>query len=274
MITFKNVTKKRGRMYLDIPSLTLESGRLILIVGGNGNGKTTLIKLLSGGLTPDQGSISIENQSMQTYVTQHGISYVPSTFPFSPSISLWMLGQVGYSLIPTWDSKVYKDQLKQLGLEDTNRVDEISKGQKNMCMFNVVMQQSTEILLLDEPTLGLDGHHRDVMIATIQDFLINPQHTAIVATNALEHFEAIADEVILISKGKCIIHDSVEAIKDRYQLVFKHDVKASIPDKAIVSILESENFLIDTHIYSQERIQRLSLIHILKALVDAYESLS
>ncbi|NBA01404.1 ATP-binding cassette domain-containing protein [Erysipelothrix rhusiopathiae] len=274
MIHINNLKIKRNAFTLDIPKLDLDSGKLILVVGANGNGKSTLLKLLSGGLQADSGTVKIDNKTAQDYALTEGVCYIPSQFPFKTSIRLSDLGGFGEALIPNWDIRLFMNQVKTMGYTNLDRVDEISQGQQQQILYHFMMQKQSNLHLLDEPTLGLDARHLQILRDDIQTKLLNEDHTVILATNAPEHFEAIADEIVLMSNGRCIAAETIENLKDRYQGMTQEAWNKIQRDDAVIGISNSGLRIIDSKLYYDERMQRLALVPILKALVDQHENIS
>ncbi|MDE8329823.1 ATP-binding cassette domain-containing protein [Erysipelothrix rhusiopathiae] len=274
MIHINNLKIQRDTLTFDIPKLNLEFGKLILVVGPNGNGKTTLLKLLSGGLKPDLGNVTIHNQSAHDYAITEGVCYIPSQFPFKTSIRLSDLGGYGEALIPNWDFKSFMQQAREMGFSNLNRIDEMSQGQRQQILYHFMMQKQSNLYLLDEPGLGLDARHLKILREDIQTKLLHEDHTVIIATNSLEHFETIADEIVLMSKGQCIVSDTVENLKDRYQGITQEEWHKTKNDDAMVGIINSGVYVIDTKVHHYERMQRLDLTPILKALLEQHENIS
>lgn len=274
MIHINNLKIKRNAFTLDIPKLDLDSGKLILVVGANGNGKSTLLKLLSGGLQADSGTVKIDNKTAQDYALTEGVCYIPSQFPFKTSIRLSDLGGFGEALIPNWDIRLFMNQVKAMGFTNLDRVDEISQGQQQQILYHFMMQKQSNLHLLDEPTLGLDARHLQILRDDIQTKLLNEDHTVILATNAPKHFEAIADEIVLMSNGRCIAAETIENLKDRYQGMTQEAWNKIQRDDAVIGISNSGLQIIDSKLYYDERMQRLALVPILKALVDQHENIS
>lgn len=274
MIHINNLKIQRNTLTLDIPKLNLDSGKLILVVGANGNGKTTLLKLLSGGLQPDLGNITIDNKSAHDYAITEGVCYIPSQFPFKTSIRLSDLGGYGEALIPNWDFKLLMQQVRTIGFSNLDRIDEISQGQQQQILYHFMMQKQSNLHLLDEPSFGLDARHLNKLRDDIQTKLLRDDHTVIIATNTPEHFETIADEIVLMSKGQCIVSDTVENLKDRYQGIPQELWNKTKNDAAAVAILNSGIQVIDTEVHHYERMQRLNLTPILKALIEQHENIS
>src|SRR5262249_19415452 len=184
-------------------TLRVKRGRCYGLFGRNGAGKTTTIKCLLGLLRPASGSVRMFglDPTRNEVEVKSRIAYVPDQVAFYP----WMRvrGVLDYlaSFRPKWNPEVERRLLGQFQLDEANKVDALSKGQKTQLALGGAISGSPELLILDEPTSGLDPIVRRELIATIigsyQD--ADPgNRTIFVSTHLIGEFEGLIDEFAII----------------------------------------------------------------------------
>lgn len=207
------LTKKYGNtLALNNIDLTLESGKIIGLLGPNGSGKTTLIKLINGLLTPTEGSLLVGGTPIGVE-TKKIVSYLPDN-NFLP---LWMTAEQIVDLF----SDFYEDfrpelafrLLERLGIQRDARLKTLSKGNKEKVCLILVMCRNALLYVLDEPIAAVDPATRDYVISTIINNY-NPSASVLISTHIISDIEPVLDEVIFINKGELVLHKSVEEIRE------------------------------------------------------------
>lgn len=207
------LTKKYGNtLALNNIDLTLQSGKIIGLLGPNGSGKTTLIKLINGLLTPTEGSLLVGGSPIGVE-TKKIVSYLPDN-NFLP---LWMTAEQIVGLF----SDFYEDfrpelafqLLERLGIQRDARLKTLSKGNKEKVCLILVMCRNALLYVLDEPIAAVDPATRDYVISTIINNY-NPSASVLISTHIISDIEPVLDEVIFINKGELVLHKSVEEIRE------------------------------------------------------------
>lgn len=207
------LTKKYGNtLALNNIDLTLESGKIIGLLGPNGSGKTTLIKLINGLLTPTEGSLLVGGSPIGVE-TKKIVSYLPDN-NFLP---LWMTAEQIVDLF----SDFYEDfrpelafqLLERLGIQRDARLKTLSKGNKEKVCLILVMCRNALLYVLDEPIAAVDPATRDYVISTIINNY-NPSASVLISTHIISDIEPVLDEVIFINKGELVLHKSVKEIRE------------------------------------------------------------
>ena len=207
------LTKKYGNtLALNNIDITLESGKIIGLLGPNGSGKTTLIKLINGLLTPTEGSLLVGGSPIGVE-TKKIVSYLPDN-NFLP---LWMTAEQIVDLF----SDFYEDfrpelafrLLERLGIQRDARLKTLSKGNKEKVCLILVMCRNALLYVLDEPIAAVDPATRDYVISTIINNY-NPSASVLISTHIISDIEPVLDEVIFINKGELVLHKSVKEIRE------------------------------------------------------------
>lgn len=195
-------------------SFTLESGKIVGLLGPNGSGKTTLIKLINGLLTPSGGSVLV-NGNAPGVESKAEVAYLPDNI----YLNTWMTVEQ----IVTYFADFYADFRKELAYEMMARLDispkkklkTLSKGNKEKVCLILVMSRNAKLYVLDEPIAGVDPAARDYVISTIiQNH--NPEATVLISTHLISDIEEVLDEVIFLRQGQLVLHKSVDAIQEEH----------------------------------------------------------
>lgn len=219
MIVVKNISKNFDSIKaLDNLNFCLNKGDIVALLGPNGAGKTTLLRLLTGYLAPSSGSIEIYgyNPIVKRVAALSKIGYVPENAPLYPEMSVYDFLQYAGKLhhVPKQDLKTaLKNTIKDLQLQTVlkQRIETLSKGFKHRVAIAAALLHHPKILILDEPTEGLDPNQKFEMHKFIRQY---GQHSIIIiSTHLLEEVETIANRVLLLNKGKLIRDTSPQELK-------------------------------------------------------------
>ena len=208
-----SLTKSYGKWpALNNISLTLETGKVIGLLGPNGSGKTTLLKIIAGLLTPTSGSILIDGQAPGVE-TKKIVSFLPDT-TFFPT---WMKVGDTFDLLEDFyedfDRAKATDMLKSLELPENMQLKKMSKGTLEKVQLIAAMSREAKLYCLDEPIGGVDPATRDYILRTI---ISNYSENAsvLISTHLISDVENVLDEIIFLKKGEIMKHSSVDDIRE------------------------------------------------------------
>lgn len=206
----KNYGNKPALKSLD---LSLESGKIIGLLGPNGSGKTTLIKLACGLLKPTSGKIIIDGKEVGVE-TKSVVSYLPER----NYIPLWMTVEniIDFfcDFYKDFRKELAYDMLKRLNINAKDKIKTMSKGTKEKVQLILVMSRNAKLYLLDEPIAGVDPAARDYIMDTILTNY-NPEASVIISTHLIQDIEKILDDVVMIQYGNLRIHGSADDIREQ-----------------------------------------------------------
>lgn len=194
-------------------NLTIPRGKIIGLLGKNGMGKTTLIKLMNDLLTPTSGEILINGEKPGVN-SKKIISYLPERTYLDKSMTI--------SQILTYFSEFYENfnkekaikLLKDLDLDINSKISKMSKGMQEKLQLILVMSRDAELYILDEPLGGVDPATRDYILDTILSNF-NEGASVIISTHLISDIERILDEVIFIDKGKIILTSPADELRKK-----------------------------------------------------------
>ncbi len=197
---------------LDDVNLTIESGKIIGLLGPNGSGKTTLIKLINGLLQPTSGTIEIDGHSPGTE-TKKVVSYLPDNNFLSPSMTVSKTVELFTDFFADFRPELAYKMLSNLDIDENMLLKKLSKGNREKVALILVMSRNAKLYVLDEPIAGVDPATRDYIISTIINNY-NPEASVIISTHLISDIESVLDEVIFIKQGKLVLQKSVDEIRD------------------------------------------------------------
>ncbi len=212
LLECKNLTKHYGRRTgLDSVNLTLESGRIIGLLGPNGSGKTTLIKLINGLLAPNAGQILI-NGMEPGVETKKIVAYLPERTYLDESLKISEAIQYFADFYEDFDTNRAADMLNKLNIDPTLRIKTLSKGTKEKVQLILVMSRRAKLYCLDEPIAGVDPAARDYILNTIINNY-DEEASILISTHLISDVENILDHVVFIQNGQIRMQADVDDIR-------------------------------------------------------------
>lgn len=205
----KNYGKIRA---LDDINLTLESGKIVGLLGPNGSGKTTIIKLINGLLTPDKGAVTVCGMPPSPE-TKALVAYLPDSIYLNTWMTVQQIVAYFQEFYADFRPELAKEMLQRLGISPKQRLKTLSKGNKEKVCLILTMSRNAKLYVLDEPIAGVDPAARDYVISTIINNY-NPEATVLISTHLIADIEQVLDEVVFIQNGKLLLQRSVEAIRE------------------------------------------------------------
>lgn len=213
LVDCRNLKKSYGkRPVLHDFSLQLERGRIIGLLGPNGSGKTTFIKILAGILSKNSGEISISGRGIGIE-SKKIVSYLPERTYFSPSMKVKDTIKFFEDFYSDFRRERAEQMLAGLSISLNSKIKELSKGTREKVQLVLVMSREAELYLLDEPMGGVDPAARDYILKTI---LTNYSENAsvIISTHLISDVEKVLDDVVFIKEGNVVLHQSVDEIRN------------------------------------------------------------
>lgn len=235
VLEFRQITKRFGKSTaLDRVSFAGKSGQVIALLGENGAGKTTSLKILLGLLPPDAGSSSVLGMDSQ----RHGedirrrVGYVPDR----PALYEWMtVAETGWfaaGFYPPGFEDQYRKLIANFGLPLDRQLKALSKGMLAKVGLALAMAHEPALLILDEPTSGLDPLVRREFLESMVD-IAAAGRTVLLSSHQIAEVERVADTVLILRKGKLVLAERLEVLKSRVtELIITEDLPdSSAPPK-------------------------------------------
>ena len=194
-------------------NLSVQSGKIIGLLGKNGVGKTTLIKLINDLLTPTSGEILIKGQKIGVE-TKKVISYLPERTYLNKQMKVSEVISYFEDFYENFDSEKAKKLLKDLDLDINQKLTKMSKGMQEKVQLILVMSRNADLYVLDEPLGGVDPATRDYILDTILSNF-NENASVIISTHLISDIEKILDEVIFIDKGQIVLQSDADKLRNK-----------------------------------------------------------
>ena len=194
-------------------NLNIQRGKIIGLLGKNGVGKTTLIKLINDLLIPTSGEILIKGQKIGVE-TKKIISYLPERTYLNKHMKVSEVISYFEDFYDNFDSKKAKKLLKDLDLDINQKLTKMSKGMQEKVQLVLVMSRSADLYVLDEPLGGVDPATRDYILDTILSNF-NENASVIISTHLISDIEKILDEVIFIDKGQIVLQSDADKLRNK-----------------------------------------------------------
>lgn len=209
-----NLEKSYGnkKVLKDI-NLTIERGKIIGLLGRNGQGKTTLIKLINDLLVPTSGKVLINGKEVGVE-SKNIISYLPERTYLDKSMTISEVINYFEDFYENFDSKKAKRLIKDLDLDINQKISKMSKGMQEKLQLILVMSREADLYILDEPLGGVDPATRDYILDTILTNF-NEKASIIISTHLIRDIERILDEVIFIDKGKIVLKSDSDTLRKK-----------------------------------------------------------
>ena len=214
LLEIKNLNKSYGKTkVLKNINFTVESGKIVGLLGKNGTGKSTLIKLINDLLTPDSGTILV-NGELVGVNSKKIISYLPERTYLDKAMTIKQVLVYFQEFYDNFNLEKAKKLIKDLNLNEEMKISKMSKGMQEKLQLILVMSREAKLYILDEPLGGVDPATRDYILDTILTNF-NEDASIIISTHLIADIEKILDEVIFIDKGKILLTSKTDELREK-----------------------------------------------------------
>lgn len=229
LLTFENVSKHYGKSpALEHVNFSLEAGKIIGLLGPNGSGKTTMIKLINGLLQPNEGKLLI-NGLEPCQETKSMISYLPDTTYLNENMRVKDALAYFKDFYADFNLNKALHLLDDLGIDQNAKFKKLSKGNKEKVQLILVMSREAQLYILDEPIGGVDPAAREYILQTIINNY-SPTASVLISTHLISDVEPILDEILFIENGKIVRQGNVDDIRyesgESIDQLFRNEFKA------------------------------------------------
>ncbi len=214
------VCKRYGDFALQNLNLTLPAGCIMGLVGENGAGKSTTIKLILDMIRADAGTVTVlGTDSSQIHLTKRDIGVVLDDIGLPGCLNTRQVGRVMAGIYDNWDAAAYDGYIKQLNIPTKKPYKVFSRGSRMKLGIAVALSHHPKLLLLDEATGGLDPVARDAVVELFGQFTRQEDHAVLISSHIVSDLEKICDYIAFLHKGKLLLCEEKDALKDRYALL-------------------------------------------------------
>lgn len=220
-IEIKDLTKSYTDFTLSHLNLTLPGGCIMGLVGENGAGKSTTIKLILDIIKKDSGSIAILGKDNQDNITcmKEEIGVVLDEVGFPECLTAVQVGKIMQNTYQNWDENVYNNLCKKLAVPENKEFQDYSSGMKMKLGIAVALSHHPRLLILDEATNGLDPVARDEVVDMICEFTRDESHAVLISSHIVTDLEKICDYIAFLHKGELLLCEEKDVLLTEYGIL-------------------------------------------------------
>ncbi len=215
ILSASNLTKRYQRtLAVDSASITLEKGRVYGLLGPNGSGKTTFMKLAAGLAHPTSGEISILGQPVGAASRSH-VVYMPTESYFYSYMTVREVCTFHTDFYPDFSVDAFFKLIIKMGLTPEMKVAAMSSGMSAKLKLAAAVSRNAQLIMFDEPLNGIDLLARDVIMSAIIE-IANENNTILLSSHLIDVMESILDDVIMIKEGRIVMQGNAEALREAH----------------------------------------------------------
>ena len=218
-IELSHINKSFGDFAIRDLNLTVPSGTICGLVGENGAGKSTTIRLLMGALRPDSGTASVlgtDVSSPEFREVKEDVGVVLDEAYFPESLNAAQVGKIMAATYCQWDQKLYDSYLKRFDLPEKKQFKDFSRGMRMKLAIAVALSHQPKLLVLDEATAGLDPIVRDEVLDIFNEFTREEDHSILISSHILSDLEKLCDYIAFIHKGDLLFCEEKDRLLEQY----------------------------------------------------------
>lgn len=241
MLTVKNLRKSYGDFNLDV-SLEVKKGYITGVIGRNGAGKSTLFKSIMGLIRPESGDIEIFADELYDEVKRKQMTAaIFADSGFNQYFNIREIASLMSSMYPAFDRKAFLERCRAWELPDNKRIKNFSGGMMAKLKIIAATSYGAKLLILDEPTAGLDVVARTDMADMIREYMMDGDRSILISSHISGDIEGLCDDVYLIENGSVLLHEETDAIRDNYGIMKMTEEQFADIDKEYIVKIKREN---------------------------------
>ena len=224
-------------------SFEIKKGYITGVIGKNGAGKTTIIKLILDILHTDKGSIKIFEEDVKSgrYNLNEDIGIVIEDMFFPDELKVSDLNIVSKRIFKKWDTDLFYKYIDKFEIPKNSKIKELSTGMKKKLQILFVLSYSPKLLIFDEATSGLDPVVRREILDVFSQYMRDEENTILMSTHITTDLDDIADEIIMIDNGSIVFKDYLENIKNDYCILkCDEDMVRKLDEKTVLAKIPSK----------------------------------
>ena len=242
VLEIRNLTKSYPGFMLDNLNLILPSGCIMGLIGENGAGKSTTIKLVLDMIHKDSGSITLfgKDNGDDIKLTKEDIGVVMDEVGIPECLTVKQVGNIMKHTFQNWDEAEYACLVQKLALPEKKQFKEFSRGMKMKLGIAIALSHNAKLLILDEATSGLDPVVRDEVVEMFSDFTRDESHSILISSHIVSDLEKLCDYIAFLHKGKLLLCEEKDQLLAEYGLIHcTADQLQSFPSDAVKYKIEN-----------------------------------
>ncbi len=221
VIEISGLSKRYQKFALDNVTLNVPMGSVMGFIGANGAGKSTTLKAILGLYKRDGGEVKVfgEDSEKMSNETREKIGVVFDTMPFPKNLTVTMLDKVFSGIYKSWDSEKFFAYITRFELPLKKKLSGFSRGMEMRLSIAAALSHNPSLLVLDEPTGGLDPVMRSEILDIFLEFMQDETHSILMSTHITSDLEHIADYICFINKGKIVFTEERNEMLEKYRIM-------------------------------------------------------
>ncbi len=272
-LKLENVTKEYNDFKLDNISINVPRGVIMGLIGENGAGKSTTIKLILDLMRRDSGIITVLGTDvceLKSIKEKIGVVMDESCFP--ENLNVEEINKIMKRIYSTWNDERFFEYMKKFSIAERKPVKEYSRGMKMKLSIAAALSHDSEILIMDEATSGLDPIVREEILDIFLDFIQDESHSIFMSSHIISDLEKICDYITFIHKGRIIFSESKDVLIDNYGIlkcseeelkeVSPEAIKGIRKNKFGIEALVLKNEISVSHVVDRANIEDIMLFYV------------
>ncbi|WP_404406307.1 ABC transporter ATP-binding protein [Jeotgalibacillus malaysiensis] len=221
VVELKNATKIYKGFSIDKMNLQIRKGYITGLIGANGAGKSTTIKMMMNLIKPEAGEVKVFGQDYSTHekAIKERIGFVYDGNVFYEGMNLTDIRRIVGPAYKHWDNRLFHEYVERFELPLKKSVKTFSKGMQMKASLAIALSHDAELIIMDEPTAGLDPVFRRELLDLLQELMLDGKRTILFSTHITTDLERIADYIAFINKGELIFNQTAPEVEESYALV-------------------------------------------------------
>ena len=242
-LELNHVMKNYGDFKLDC-TMEVQKGQVTGLIGRNGAGKSTTFKAVLGLIHIDGGTIFVDGKDIKEWTVKdkEKIGAVLSESGFSGYLTVPDIIPIMQALYSEFDKAEFLEKCDRLSIPLKKQMKEFSTGTKAKLKVLVAMSHKAELLVLDEPTAGLDVMAREEILDMLHTYMQNEQNSILISSHISSDLESLCDDIYLIDDGKILLHEETHVLLDEYAILKVTGEQYHILDKAYLLAVKEDSF--------------------------------
>lgn len=241
-IEIKDLCKTYPGFSLDHVNLTLPCGCIMGLVGENGAGKSTTIRLILDMIARDSGTITLLGKDNRENIRllKEDIGVVLDEVGIPACLSPKQVGKIMANTFRNWEQAVYDSLLEKLAVPPEKPFKDFSKGMKMKLGIAIALSHRPKLLILDEATSGLDPVVRDEVLDLFSEFTREESHAVLISSHIVSDLEKICDYIAFLHKGRLLLCEEKDALKEKYGILrCSREELSALPPEAVIGRKET-----------------------------------
>lgn len=214
-----SITKHRKNFSMENINMTIPEGFVTGLIGPNGSGKTTIIRMMLGLMQPDHGEITLLGTTHKDHRVKQHIGFVHDDLYMYDHFSIKQMKSFIAPFYTHWNEDLFQAYLEAFHLPYRKKIKTFSQGMKMKCSLLFALAHEPEFLIMDEPAAGLDPVFRRELLDLLQEKMLNENQTLFLSTHQTADLDRIADYIVFINEGHIVLQKSMDEIHERFHVV-------------------------------------------------------